>query len=60
MKLANQHAAYLPSLDPYSRFALNGNPALRGKAATTANNKGNPMTQDEKQPTRKHGKHLRV
>lgn len=60
MKLANLHAAYLPSLDPYSRYALNGNPALRGRAAAAATNRGNLMEKNEKRPTRKHGTHLRV
>ena len=60
MKLANRRADYLPSLDPYSRYALNGNPALRGRAATAAIIKGKPMEKNEKALTRKHGTHLRV
>ena len=36
VKLANLQAGYLPSHDPYSRYALNEKPALRGEVATAA------------------------
>jgi len=59
VKLANRQAGYLPSLTLLFALRPQRNPALRGKAATAAK-VWKPMTKSEKQPTRKHGTHLRV